>query len=101
MIFLVLFSSWSITNLIVHGTIFKPLRTWILVKNHFWGSMVSCMMCCSVWVSLVQSCLLNLISGPIFTDQVVSDILLLTFSGSGFSYLMDLIIWRFFLEPGS
>jgi len=97
--FLILFSVWSITNLIVHGTIFKHLRAWLLINRPFWGSMVTCMMCCSVWVSFVQSLLINLIMGPVLFENTFIDIMILTSSGSGFAYLLDVMIWKLFLKP--
>jgi hypothetical protein len=92
--FITLFFIWSTSNIIVHGAIFKPMRKYILLKNDFIGQMVTCMMCLSFWIGLFWS----ISSLFIFDNFGVSDLIILSFSGSGFSYILDLFIWKFFLK---
>jgi zinc transporter ZupT len=93
-----LFSSWSLANLILHGTIFKPLRVWFLIRSPFIGGMLSCMMCFSFWTSFTLSILINLLDGVILYSSPAIDILVSTLCGSGFSYILDLVIWRRLIE---
>lgn len=99
MLLILLFNAWSITNIIVHGSIFSGVRKWLLLNSPFFGGLVTCVMCASVSVGLFQALILNFFGvSAVFTDYPWLDILILTFSSSGFSYLVDMIIWKFFIS---
>jgi hypothetical protein len=96
---ILLFNAWSIANIIVHGSIFSGARKFLLLNSPFWGSMVTCMMCASVYVGLAQALILNFSDVLIiFPDNPWLDIFILTFCSSGFSYIADMIIWKFFIS---
>jgi hypothetical protein len=101
MIFYVFLSAWSITNIIVHGSIFKPIRTWILTSDHsFFGNLISCFMCSSVWVSALVWVLIKMILPDmnLIYNHDVLDFFLFTASSSGISYIIDMTIWKLFIK---
>ena len=50
---LLLFFGWSLTSIIVNGSIFDELRNFLIVRYPFLGKLFSCVMCLSVWVGLL------------------------------------------------
>jgi hypothetical protein len=53
MTILFLFLGWSLTSLIVNGTIFSPFRNYLLVKSPFFGKLVSCIQCTGLWAGVI------------------------------------------------
>jgi hypothetical protein len=44
---------WSITSILVNGSIFDPLRIYLLVKKPILHKLFSCMQCSGFWVGVV------------------------------------------------
>ena len=53
MTILYLFLGWSLTSLLVNGSIFNPLRNYLLVMYPFFGKLLSCIQCTGVWVGAI------------------------------------------------
>lgn len=91
--------SYGITNIIVFGTIFDPLREFLMKLNPgILGSLVTCMMCSSFWVGVVLSLFVVSPIGSIFS---VSGLLLYFLTGcftSGSVWLIHTI--QEFFERG-
>jgi hypothetical protein len=49
-LFIYLFFGWALTSLVVNGTIFSPMRNYLLVMAPFFGKLVSCIQCFGLWV---------------------------------------------------
>ena len=45
-----LFLGWCLTSLLVNGSIFDPIRNYLLVMYPFFGKLLSCIQCTGVWV---------------------------------------------------
>lgn len=43
---------WSITSILVNGSIFDPLRTYLIVRNPFFSKLLTCMQCSGFWVGV-------------------------------------------------
>jgi hypothetical protein len=43
---------WSITNLLVNGSIFNPIRNYFLVKLPIFSKLLTCMQCSGFWVGI-------------------------------------------------
>ena len=67
MTILFLFLGWSLTSLIVNGSIFSPFRNYLLVKSPFFGKLVSCIQCTGLWAGVI-------IFVPLLALDVVSQI---------------------------
>ena len=53
---LIIFVGYSISNIIVHGSIFSKMREWSEIYNpSFFGKLFSCMMCTPFWVGFFLS----------------------------------------------
>jgi len=50
---ILIFTAWSATSIIVNGSIFDSFRNYLLVKSPFFGRLVSCVMCLSVWIGAI------------------------------------------------
>lgn len=53
MTILYLFLGWSLTSILVNGSIFDPLRNYLLVMYPFFGKLLSCIQCTGVWVGII------------------------------------------------
>jgi hypothetical protein len=53
MAILYLFLGWSLTSLLVNGSIFDPFRNYLLVMYPFFGKLLSCIQCTGVWVGAI------------------------------------------------
>jgi hypothetical protein len=53
MAILFLFIGWSLTSLIVNGSIFAPFRNYLLVKHPFFGKLASCIQCTGFWAGFL------------------------------------------------
>jgi hypothetical protein len=49
-VFLISLIGWSLTNLLVNGSIFDSLRNYLLVKFPYISKLLSCMQCSGFWV---------------------------------------------------
>lgn len=52
---LFIMTSVGITNIIVNGSIFEPIRQFIENKSSFLGDMLQCPMCTGFWVGMAAS----------------------------------------------
>jgi|TARA_R100000664_G_scaffold34130_1_gene54230 hypothetical protein len=50
-----IFAAYGMSQILVYGSIFDNLRTWITRKSKFFGDLLSCMMCTSTWVGFFFS----------------------------------------------
>jgi hypothetical protein len=44
---------WSITNIIVNGSIFDDIRIYLMVKNQMFSKLLTCMQCSGFWVGVI------------------------------------------------
>jgi hypothetical protein len=47
------FLGWAITNILVNGSIFDPLRIYLQVMYPTLGKLVTCMQCSGFWVGIL------------------------------------------------
>ncbi len=95
---LLLFVGWSVTTILVNGTIFKPLRDYLIVTSPFFGQLISCVMCTGLWIGVMIS--LPLLSAgwmnPVFPDMpIFISYLSYPFLQSGFGILIESLIIYF------
>lgn len=45
--------SWSITSILVNGSIFGSLRVYLIVKAPFLSKLMTCMQCSGFWVGFI------------------------------------------------
>jgi hypothetical protein len=93
--FILLFLGWALTSLLVNGSIFDPLRNYLLVMYPFFGKLLSCIQCTGVWVGalifipLVASELATNIYPILWVNYIAYPVI-----QSGFSVLVEsFIIW--------
>lgn len=105
---LYLIIGWSITSILVNGSIFDPLRIYLIVKRPWLGKLFSCMQCSGFWVGIFLGTLS--ISGAIYhpltelfnwhyRDAIWMNVLTLASYGfliSGISVLLNSLIVFFF-----
>ena len=53
-VLLFLFIGWSLTSLLVNGSIFDPIRNYFLVMYPFIGKLLSCIQCTGTWVGALM-----------------------------------------------
>jgi len=53
MTILYLFLGWSLTSILVNGSIFDQFRNYLLVMYPFFGKLLSCIQCTGVWVGAI------------------------------------------------
>jgi len=53
MTILYLFLGWSLTSILVNGSIFDSLRNYLLVMYPFFGKLLSCIQCTGLWVGVI------------------------------------------------
>ena len=84
---MLLFLSWSITNILVNGSILDKIRNYSLVKIKPLGKLLSCIMCSGFWVGLGVFF--------IFGNIPLVNSIVFAFMASGFSVIMNSIIIYF------
>jgi hypothetical protein len=52
MLLLLIIIGWSITNIIVNGSIFDKIRIYLMVKNQMFSKLLTCMQCSGFWVGI-------------------------------------------------
>jgi uncharacterized membrane protein YvlD (DUF360 family) len=52
MLLLLIIIGWSITNIIVNGSIFDEIRIYLMVKNQMFSKLLTCMQCSGFWVGI-------------------------------------------------
>ncbi len=92
---------WSITNIIVNGSIFDGIRIYLMVKNQMFSKLLTCMQCSGFWVGVILGffALLGHIQNPFFQvlnpDSILYfplTILSCGFWNSGVSVVMNSLI---------
>jgi hypothetical protein len=53
MILILAIIGWSITNIIVNGSIFDGLRVYLMVKSQTFSKLLTCMQCSGFWVGVI------------------------------------------------
>jgi hypothetical protein len=51
-VLLIALIGWSLTNLLVNGSIFDPLRNYLLIKSPAIAKLLTCMQCSGFWVGV-------------------------------------------------
>jgi hypothetical protein len=88
---------YGITNILVYGKIFRPLRKFLSEKNKFLYSLISCMMCTGFWIGVFVFLLfqyMGLFFIPI-TQNILNYIFMTIFTGgftSGVIWLIYLLV---------
>ena len=82
---------WSITSVVVNGSIFDPLRNYLLIKSPFFGKLISCMQCSGFWVGIFLGLLS--IFGIIY--HPLSSLFILSNAGSKF---LMVLTYGFFIS---
>lgn len=97
---------WSITSILVNGSIFDPLRIYLLVKKPILHKLFSCMQCSGFWVGIIIGILS--VSGLIYNplDSLFSiqnpwlchiiSVVSYGFLNSGISVLVNSLVVFFF-----
>ena len=100
-VFIFTLIGWSITNIIVNGSIFDAIRIYLMVKNQMFSKLLTCMQCSGFWVGVILGffTLLDHIQNPFYqvlnTDSLLYfplTILACGFWNSGISVIMNSLI---------
>ena len=97
-ILIMLFLGWSLTNILVNGSILDKIRDYSLVKIRPLGKLLSCVMCSGFWVGLFIYLVAYYFSNfvNIDLDVFIKDSMLnsipFAFINSGFSVIVNSII---------
>ena len=92
---------WSITNIIVNGSIFDGIRIYLMVKNQMFSKLLTCMQCSGFWVGIglgifsVLRHIINPFSDFLNPDSILHlplTILAWGFFNSGISVLVNSLI---------
>lgn len=60
------FMAYGMTTILVYGSIFDNVRSWIMKKSKFFGELINCPLCTSTWVGFFLSAVLGSISSELF-----------------------------------
>jgi len=95
-----LFLGWSLTSLLVNGSIFDPIRNYLIVMHPFFGKLLSCIQCAGVWIgALVFTPLLAIGEVPCISTYEWVGYVAYPIMQSGFSILVESFI--IYLVKGS
>ena len=101
MLLLLIIIGWSITNIIVNGSIFDGIRIYLMVKNQMFSKLLTCMQCSGFWVGIglgifsVLRHIINPFSDFLNPDSILHlplTILAWGFFNSGISVLVNSLI---------
>jgi hypothetical protein len=99
---------WSITNILINGSIFDPIRNYLIVKQPFFSKLMTCMQCSGFWVGCFISIFNSsgVLENPfdeiiyIFSEHYqIINMLMWGFWTSGISVLLNAFV-IFLLNPG-
>lgn len=82
---------WSISNIVVYGKIFSPIRDWVIVKSDFFGSLLSCIQCSSFWIGSIFSLFFVSLTRNTLGDFGICNYILDGFLLSGTSMIIEII----------
>jgi hypothetical protein len=100
-LFILSILGWSITNNLVNGEIFTPLRVYLQVMYPFLSKLLTCMQCSGFWVGILLGFLVsaNQIFNPfaffIVKDSLLNEVLKIAFHGfwvSGMSVFFNSLL---------
>jgi len=83
---------WSITSILVNGSIFDGLRNYLLVKHPIFAKLLSCMQCSGFWIGFLL--------GSLATSGIIYHPLCFLVEGSGLPQQMLTIVFYAFLNSG-
>ena len=86
-----LFVGWSVTNILVNGSIFDPLRNYLLVKHRFFGKLLDCVTCSGFWVGVLIY-FIFLFPSKIFGISPWISCFIWGFANSGVSVLINSVV---------
>ena len=82
---------WSISNIVVYGKIFSPIRDWVIVKSDFFGSLLTCIQCSSFWVGSIFSIVFVSLTKNTIGDFGIFNYILDGFLLSGMTMIIEII----------
>ena len=88
MLLLLIIIGWSITNIIVNGSIFDEIRIYLMVKNQMFSKLLTCMQCSGFWVGIGLGILSAL-------DHIVNPFCNLLNPGSILYLPLTILAWGF------
>jgi hypothetical protein len=53
-------AAYGISTILVYGRIFDKPRAWLIQNSSFFGEMIQCMLCTSMWVGMFLSLVIGL-----------------------------------------
>lgn len=96
MILILLFFGWSLTSLLVNGSIFHPIKNYLAVKVPFLYKLLDCIQCTGLWVgALIFYPILLMTPDQIgFFPWIWVDFIFYPVIQSGVSVLIEsIVIW--------
>lgn len=81
------FLGWSITNVLVNGSILDPVRVYLQVMHPTLAKLLTCMQCSGFWVGVLLGFLItadqlvNPFAGLVIGNSIISDTVLVFFMG--------------------
>lgn len=104
-IFILLLVCWSVSNILVNGSILNKLRIWLSLNAPFFYRLLSCVTCCGFWVGILMYLLLSLSNSIILesinifqSNNSVLNVISFGFLSSGISFFMNSLITFFISE---
>jgi hypothetical protein len=61
-------AAYGMTSILVWGSIFEPMRTFIKKHSKFFGDLIECTLCTSTWVGFFMSLVLGSLSKQFFDN---------------------------------
>lgn len=95
------FLGWSITNLLVNGSILDPVRVYIQVMYPSLAKLLTCMQCSGFWVGILLGFLIsadqlvNPLARLVVGNSIISDTVLVSLMGfliSGVSVVVNSLL---------
>ena len=95
------FLGWSITNVLVNGSILDPVRVYFQVMHPTLAKLLTCMQCSGFWVGIFLGFLItadqlvNPLSRLVVGNSIISDTVLVSFMGfliSGVSVVVNSLL---------
>ena len=83
---------WSITSILVNGSIFDGFRNYLLVKHPIFAKLLSCMQCSGFWIGILL--------GSLATSGIILNPLCFLVEDSGLPHQVLTILFYAFLNSG-
>jgi hypothetical protein len=88
MLFILSIIGWSITSILVNGSIFDPLRNYLIVKTPFFAKLMTCVQCSGFWVGAF----IGILTSSGILENPFSSIIYIF---SEYFYQINLLMWAF------